>query len=131
MTLQVGSKEYIVVSWPQCQYYMDDRSRIHLAVDRGWEDFGDSAYIVERSNIAEIEGDSSIGVDLQYVVVDLGSIPELVYLTPLTLYPVSDIFEFGEFPISCYFILKSELIFFERHASGFLLNKNNSRHQSI
>ena len=48
---------YVVVEWPECQYFMGDRTAIHLASGHNdYVKFGDSVYFVSVGHFIEVTG---------------------------------------------------------------------------
>ena len=51
------NEPFVIVKWPDCQFFMDDRDCIYLAAEHNaYESFGDSSYFVSLPCYQEVSG---------------------------------------------------------------------------
>lgn len=70
MNEESDKNRYVVVEWPECQYFMDDRASIHLALGHNaYMEFGDSAYFVSVEHYTHVAGHPPFVSDPVYLAV--------------------------------------------------------------
>ncbi|MCB0518501.1 MAG: hypothetical protein H6577_09985 [Lewinellaceae bacterium] len=100
-----GKDRFVVVEWPECQFFMGNRGAVHLAEDHNaYLKFGDSAYFVTLPYYLEVSGMKEPGNGEVYLAVSFPESQLFMEGHHQEIYLINDGHGAGKYGPAAYFI---------------------------